>query len=444
MAQGALHIETGSSTSGWRTSLRSHVKRLWELGLHRPGEASVFKARSAAALPAELAEALGDRAEQVGSMLHRLVGGALEEHARNGGDAAQYLASLENQIELMVTGLRERSPYGVPANAQGREGRPQVLQSELWQLLHIMRESGDLAYAREVDLVELDRRILLRLNYYGTQSPADISSWAGVDKAQVSRSVKRLLEGGLVERSQIRSPLALTVEGEKLSGRLQRLARLRNRELTFGIDDKEFDRFLSAIDVLRARAMQLYEQERQLATSQGVPEPTFSSDDAQPEQRNGQWPGTDRPHIISPLMTLMSYFSRSGGLAYKRMTGLSNFEAWVLSEISYDPPTDWGRLVAALRRDHSQAARTVNALVERGLAKREGKPGRRHGRFSPTEEGARLYQIIFETGKKRSEFLTAPLMPDRFAEFMETFGKLRRNAEAQLERERAYAELEDQ
>jgi hypothetical protein len=76
------------------------------------------------------------------------------------------------------------------------------------------------------------------------------------------------------------------------------------------------------------------------------------------------------------------------------------------------------------------------------LAKREGKPGRRHGRFSPTAEGARLYQIIFETAKKRAAFLTAPLMPDRFPEFMETFGKLRRNAEAQLERERAYAELE--
>lgn len=443
MARGALHIETGSSQGGWRASLRDHVSRLWELGLIRQSGDSGVAVQSIA-LPAELSEALGDRAEQVGSMLHRLVAGALDEHARNGGDMALYRASLENQIDLMVAGLRERSSRGVPANAQNREGRPQVLQSELWQLLHIIRESGDLAYAREVDLVELDRRILLRINYCGPQSPADMANWAGVDKAQVSRSVKRLLEEGLVERSQIRSPLVLTAKGEKPAGRLQRLARLRNRELTFDIADEEFDRFLSAIDVLLARAMQLYEQERHLANSQGSAEPTFSSDDAVPERRNGEWPGTDRTHIISPLMTLMAYFSRSGGLAFKRTTGLSNFEAWVLSEISYDPPTDWGRLVEQLRRDHSQAARTVNALIERGLAKREGKPGRRHGRFSPTAEGARLYQIIFETAKKRAAFLTAPLMPDRFAEFMETFGKLRRNAEAQLERERAYAELENQ
>ena len=40
-------------------------------------------------------------------------------------------------------------------------------------------------------------------------------------------------------------------------------------------------------------------------------------------------------------MTLSSYFSRSGALAFKRLTGLSTFEAFVLSEIGMDPPIDW-------------------------------------------------------------------------------------------------------
>src|SRR5690606_26171906 len=155
-------------------------------------------------LPNELADSLGDRAEDARSMVLRLVAGALDERARKGGAEAQYLSSLEGQVELMLAGLRDRAQRGVPANAQGREGRPQMLQSELWQVLHMVRESGDLAYAREAEMVELDRRILLRLNQYGGQSPADIAGWAGVDKAQVSRSVKRPLEGGLVRSEERR------------------------------------------------------------------------------------------------------------------------------------------------------------------------------------------------------------------------------------------------
>jgi len=141
-------------------------------------------------------------------------------------------------------------------------------------------------------------------------------------------------------------------------------------------------------------------------------------------------------------MTLSSYFSRSGALAFKRLTGLSTFEAFVLSEIGIAPPVDWAELVRALARDHSQAGRTVQALIERGLVRREGKPGRRHGRFFPTSEGARLHEVIHEAGRQRSAFLLAPLPADQRARFLGTFDKIRRNAVAQLERERAFAEID--
>jgi hypothetical protein len=84
----------------------------------------------------------------------------------------------------------------------------------------------------------------------------------------------------------------------------------------------------------------------------------------------------------------------------------------------------------------------VRALMERNLVAREGRPGRRHGRFSPTSEGWRLYDIIQETSVERSTFLMAPLGDDDRARFLATFDKLRRNAVAQLERERAFEELE--
>ena len=141
-------------------------------------------------------------------------------------------------------------------------------------------------------------------------------------------------------------------------------------------------------------------------------------------------------------MTLSSYFSRSGALAFKRLTGLSTFEAFVLSEIGMDPPVEWSTLVNTLARDHSQAGRTVQALIERGLVEREGKPGRRHGRFRPTPDGARLHAVIHEAGRQRSAFLLAPLAADQRARFLGTFDKIRRNAVAQLERERAFVEIE--
>ena len=316
-----------------------------------------------------------------------------------------------------------------------------MIQSELWQVLRKVRESGELSYAREQYLIELDRRILFRLYDRGPQVPADVSSAVGVDKAQVSRSVKRLLELRLIEREQIRAPLRLTRDGERLGKRLMRMADLRNRELTLDISDAELNEFFDTIEVLLERAVALYEQERELA--QG------------PEgARNGEppvkdWDGKagdkvviDRSRIVAPLLTLSAYFSRSGSLAFKRLTGLSSFEAFVLSEIGIDPPTDWATLVKALARDHSQAGRTVTALMKRGLVEREGKPGRRHGRFFPSEEGARLFEVIHEAGRQRSTFLLAPLAADQRARFLATFEKVRRNATSQLDRERAIAEID--
>jgi DNA-binding MarR family transcriptional regulator len=105
-------------------------------------------------------------------------------------------------------------------------------------------------------------------------------------------------------------------------------------------------------------------------------------------------------------------------------------------------PIDWPNLTAQLQRDQSQAGRTVRALIERGLVTRVGRPGRRHGRFAPTAEGKRLYDIIQETSVERSSFLMAPLGEEQRTRFLATFDKLRRNAVAQLERERAFEELE--
>lgn len=347
-------------------------------------------------------------------------------------------AEFGSRLEIIFNGI-EAAIGDRPASDLPAAQAPHVIQSELWQILRKVRESGELSFSREYALIELDRRILFLLERAGALVPADISGTVGVDKAQVSRSVKRMLEIGLVEREQIRAPLRLTPAGEGIAKRMSRLAELRNRELTIDISQAELDNFYNTVDLLLERAMALYEQERQLVQSLGQRPAEFPGKEFDP--RAGEKVLFDRTRIVSPLLTLSAYFSRSGALAFKRLTGLSTFEAFVLSEIGMEPPIEWSKLVARLARDHSQAGRTVSGLIARGLVEREGKPGRRHGRFFPSPEGARLHNVIHDAGRKRSDFLLAPLAASQRARFLGTFDKIRRNAQAQLERERAFAEL---
>jgi DNA-binding MarR family transcriptional regulator len=416
----------------WRDLLIGHALHI------RRGDGTGSRSDLPAAERAELDEALGPMAEEAMRIVESYALGARsQELGADGRPAAEPPPEFLGRLNIILNGLEPAA-----GRARTEQAAPQVIQSELWQLLYKVRESAELAYSREVDLVELDRRILLLLLGVGPLVPADISSAVGADKAQVSRSVKRLLELKMIERAQIRARVELTRRGLQLSERLTRLADLRNRELTFDIGDAELAHFFSVIETLLDRAVQLYERERSL--NQGgekTPSGRFPLDMAE-EARTGEPLVLDRTRIIPPLMALSSYFSRSGSLTFKRLTSLSSFEAWVLNEVSMDPPIEWNRLVSQLDRDHSQAGRTINALMERGLVERDGGPGRRHGSFSPTTEGRKLYDIIQEASRQRSAFLLAPLSQADRDRFLGTFDKIRRNAVVQLERERAVDELE--
>ena len=408
----------------WREVLRRHADSLWR------GE------RIEAAADTVLTARLGPLADDAMKIVEAYALGA-----RSKEGAAVPPSAFGSRLELILNGIEASLDESVPG-APEPEAPPHVIQSELWQLLRKVRESAELAYAREQYLIELDRRILFLLQDRGPMVPADVSSAVGVDKAQVSRSVKRLLELRLVEREQIRAPLRLTRNGERLGKRLMRMAELRNRELTIDISDEELSDFYDTIEILLDRAMALYEQERGLAQGAIPCRAGRCSVPVRDRDPGGEKVTLDRSRVIAPLMTLSSYFSRSGSLAFKRLTGLSSFEAFVLSEIGMDPPIDWATLVSALARDHSQAGRTVNSLMQRGLIVREGKPGRRHGRFLPSPDGARLHSVIHEAGRQRSAFLLTPLVPEQRARFLATFDKIRRNATSQLDRERAFAEID--
>ena len=412
----------------WREVLRQHAAQAWRSDGRQPANETIKR------LPQ-----LGPMAEEAVALVDTFTLGALARAKRDGRDGGSGPPDeFFEQLSLILNSL-EPSVQGCAQSAE--DGSPLIFQSELWQVLRKMRESAELAYAREVDLVELDRRILFLLRCNDPLVPADISTSVGVDKAQVSRSVKHLLDLRMVEREQIRAPVILTRKGEALADRLLRLADLRNRELAFGIGEDELEQFFAATEVLLKRSITLYDRERACANLSGL-------DDGVPKeltrmQRHEEEAVlVNRSRIMSPLLTLSAYFSRSGALAFKRRTGLSNFEARVLNEIGKAPPIDWPTLTAALERDHSQAGRTVRALMDRGLLVREGRPGRRHGTFSPTQEGRKVYDLIQKTSVERSTFLMAPLGDEVRTRFLATFDKVRRNAVAQLARERALEELD--
>lgn len=428
-------ISATDDTAAWRKSLLDHALFL-RAGLLDGSLDATSLPKCSPQDSAAISAGLGPLAEEALRIVEAYVIGTSATE-RGGAEGGQVPPEFAARLNLILNGL-------APATngAGGAKQAGSVIQSDLWQLLYKVRESAEMAYARELDLVELDRRILFLLHNVGPLVPADIAGAVGVDKAQVSRSVKRLLEIKMVERDQLRSPLALTRKGLTHAERLLRLADLRNRELTFDIGDAELARFFAVIDRLLEQAVLLYEQERQL--SLGPETAQFPRPGAAVESESGSSGDRivmDRSRIISPLMSLSSYFSRSGSLTFKRLTGLSSFEAWVLNEIGLAPPIDWNVLVERIDRDHSQAGRTVNALIERGLVEREGGPGRRHGRFAPTAEGARLFEVIQQASRQRSAFLLGPLSQEERDEFLATFDKIRRNAVIQLERERAYEEL---
>lgn len=414
------------NTVQWRSMLLDHARSVYADGADAPPVQDRQEI---------LRKMLGPMADEAMRIVEAFANGARAADNAS-GTGIDVPPEFDTRLSIILNGLAPEAEM----HRMGEGEQSAVIQQALWQLLYKVRESAELSYAREIELVELDRRILFLLRSQGALVPADISSSVGVDKAQVSRSVKRLLELKMVEREQIRAPVSLTRKGTTLADRLLRLAELRNRELTFDIADDELAEFFAVIEKLLYRAVMLYEQERSLNQNDVKSLNPFVVDPAY-EPSPGSSIVIERGRILSPLMTLSAYFSRSGALTFKRLTNLSNFESWVLNEIALDSPIDWNTLVSRLDRDHSQAGRTITALIERGLVERSGKPGRRHGRFTPTDEGQRLIEIIQEASRQRNAFLMAPLSIQERSKFAATFEKVRRNAVVQLERERTFDEL---
>ena len=427
----------------WRDHLRQRAgllrDRLWE---RRDGALLVAQTGlshseeqcqpSVAALCAEGFSRAGARAALL--LVDRFVLGSTVAEQAIGTPKRTSTQPFRDQLEVILNGLAASHDIADGVSVAVQTAR---FQPRLWILLRSARESADIAYSRTMQLSELDRRILLFLNTQEELALVHLAVSVGADKAQVSRACKRLDEQGMVERAGPRGPLRLSGTGRELANRMVRLAALRDRELAVGVSVEQLAEMYTLLEALIARAVVLYEQERQLAIA------ARNESEDPPLTVAGQPAGAmviDRSRILPPLMTLCAYMMRSAALSYKRLTGLSRFESWVLSEIAAHPPLEWSRLVQLLDRDHSQAGRTVNRLIELDLITRSGGIGRREGRFSPTDEGSRMFDMIRNISAGRTEFLMRDIPPAKLKRFLTAFETIVSNAEAQLSRERAIAQ----
>ena len=348
------------------------------------------------------------------------LGWVADERETIDGDGAED-AAFEAALKGLIRGL-------VP----GAVERPRRLHRRLWTLLTVARESADIVYSRVAGLPELDRRILILLDDRGALVLKDITRLMGADKAQISRSVKRLGELGLAERGTVRQPLVLTATGHALTSRLRRMFEVRSHETALGIEPRALEAFFDVLDIVTRHAIVSFERERMLAGSGERATAAGSADDLKGAGRQRR-----SEAVVARLITLLSYIQRGSALAYKRMTGLSNFEAFVMIEVAREPPIEWTQLTTALARDESQAARTVRRLADRGLIEHHGAPGRRQGMLQPTVEGVRVFHILEAESWRRDELLVEGVASDMLASFLASLDRMTWNVQAQLVRDLA-------
>lgn len=373
-----------------------------------------------------------ERAQDAIQMIDRFaIGWCLEESVSLANGNAIRLSSREAEfefgLEVLIAGLGAVGPQMPPAALRMRR---RMVTMGIWALLRHVRQSSDLAYARLIDLGELDRRLLMEVHAGTVARSADLIALSGLDKAQVSRAVRRLTAEGLLARDDVRGPFRLTNRGRELGDEFIRIARRQNAELVDRVDAADLDDFSLLVAEMTARAILLLDQEQSLDPS------GFDRIAATPSDLGAIVSPGQNGLVIPPLSTLFSYMQRSGKLMIRRLAGMSNFEWLVMSTIGELGPLTPVKLIASVERDHSQARRTLRWLIEIGLVERYSEAAQRGRLLRLTENGRDVARRLDDEGWRRDTMLFGSFDPERLERFRAVVARLTENALAELERQR--------
>nr|AGU10797.1 MarR family [uncultured organism] len=133
-------------------------------------------------------------------------------------------------------------------------------------LLDLLRRSGTLANRREFGLSGLEWRIMAQVGEHAPLSLNALADLLNLDRGQLSRAVKAMVERGLVDsRRKPGGPaivITLSEAGRALHVRMHRLAAERNQFLVGDIPEDEIERALRVLDAVTRKAHLLLERER--------------------------------------------------------------------------------------------------------------------------------------------------------------------------------------
>jgi DNA-binding MarR family transcriptional regulator len=135
------------------------------------------------------------------------------------------------------------------------------------------------------------------------------------------------------------------------------------------------------------------------------------------------------------IVRLIDFVNRTSALAYRRLSGLSDFEWRVLARICETPPLSINELSGLLNRNSSQVSRTVSRLVSARLLKRENRGGGPGVSVTPTQLGLAVYAPLVEQAVDINAALIAGLGEEDLANLDRYVEILTANALENLERE---------
>ncbi len=144
-----------------------------------------------------------------------------------------------------------------------------------------------------------------------------------------------------------------------------------------------------------------------------------------------------RQLVTIRIVRLVDFMNRTGALAYRRLSGLSDFEWRVLARVCETPPLSVSALAGLLNRNDGQVSRTVSRLVASRLLKRESRGGGPGVSITPTQLGQAVYAPLVERAIEGHSALVAGLSEDDLTNLSRYIEILTANALARLEGEQA-------
>ena len=323
--------------------------------------------------------------------------------------AAPYEQRFRQALELLADGLDPRWQRGgdVPSIA----GFVPLLTA----MMDDIRETADISFARITPLAELDRQILVLIDTEAGRTQAELGRLTGRDRAQISRSVARMAEEGLVDSAPGRGAIRLSPAGNALAARMGQLMHDRNRDISEGVDAERRMAFVMLVARLVARARRMAEAEA-LGPDQG----RLYGDQVDLAAALGN------VLIVPPLFALLAYVQRYMAVAVRPLE-LTLFDTMLMTALADGAGLGRKQLVARLGRDQAQAGKRLAGLETKGLVARQPAGGRRI-HIVLTAEGARRCAEVQRITQERDRMLLGHLAPEELRLLIETVAILAANA----------------